>query len=323
MDRKIFKDDNYGQVFSLDVMIALIIVTVILGVSADAMDMASYKTQDYSLRFSLERTTTDAADILVKSPGSPDNWENCSDDVIPGLAENKEVPNKLSFFKILKLKSNYNQFICGKILPKNMNSSMIIYPENPSLKPFVIMDDKAPPSACEVAVANRTVLCDFMHITVVIEIKRDSHLWPTEQERELEICPHNDHNQPDLETRSSGWTCHHFNVTIYDLNSTDFYIITDPVIVTDSARWGIDRADNQMDCKEKFTGGPLLVNDKINAMLGNDTSAVLWFHILTNGNINDGFDSYIIGVPKGTPLNQVKLDYVGPQPCFFVLKVWY
>ena len=64
-----------GQAFSLDVMMALVIITVIIGVSANAMDMVSYKAQDYSSRFSLERATVDAADILIKSPGSPDEWE--------------------------------------------------------------------------------------------------------------------------------------------------------------------------------------------------------------------------------------------------------
>ncbi|MGZ7118900.1 MAG: hypothetical protein ACXVH2_04265, partial [Methanobacterium sp.] len=70
-----FKDDEVGQAFTLDVMLALIIITVIMGISADAMDMASYKTSDFSARFTLERVTNDAADMLIKTPGSPDNWE--------------------------------------------------------------------------------------------------------------------------------------------------------------------------------------------------------------------------------------------------------
>ena len=71
-----FKKDNKAQIFSLDVMIALIIITVILGISADAMDIVSYRAQDYSSRLSLEKTTTDAADMITKSPGSPDKWED-------------------------------------------------------------------------------------------------------------------------------------------------------------------------------------------------------------------------------------------------------
>ncbi len=328
MGRKYF-EDNEGQIFSLDVMLALIIVTVILGISADAMDMASYKAQDYSLRFSLERTTTDAADILIKSPGSPDEWENngFNPDITPGLAKKefltgKIIPNTLSLVKILKLKANYNQLMYGKILPDGVNSSMILYPANPSLSPLVIKNDKVPASASEVAVVNRTVLCDFLYATAVVKI--NGHLnYPLEQGFEWEICPHMNHNHSDLKSGYPGWACHHFNITAYDLNSTDFYVITNPVSATDSAEWGIDRADKQIDCKEKFSRYPIIVNDKIAAAMGNDTGAVLWFHILTKEDSPNSFDAYIAGVPKGTPVDQVRIDSLGPQPCFFVLQVWY
>lgn len=46
------------MVFSIDLMLALIIITVLLGVSADAMDIVGWKIQDYSYTNSLERITT-------------------------------------------------------------------------------------------------------------------------------------------------------------------------------------------------------------------------------------------------------------------------
>lgn len=329
MEKRSFKYDSWGQVFSIDAMLALIIVTLILGVSADAMDIASYKAQEYSLRFSLERTTADAADMLIKSPGCPDKWENYkfSFGTVPGLAKKetgKVVSNTLSIKKISKLKNNYNMFMYGKILPYGVNSSMIIYPTNPSLSPLVIMNNTIPSSACEVAVANRTVLCDFMCMNVVIGMNAyHNPTLPAKQGLEWEICPQLDHKPPDFHTGKSGWICHHFNVTRDDLNSTDFYIITDPVSVANSAGWSIDRADAQVDCKEKFSNRPIHVNDKIEAAMGNDTKAVFWFHIFTSGNPRDSFDAYIVSVSKGTPLDQVKLEYLDPQPCFFVLQVWY
>ena len=329
MIKRSFKNDNRAQIFSLDVMMALIIITVVLGISADAMDMVSYKTQDYSSRISLERTTTDAADMLIKSPGSPDKWEDYefSVDTVPGLAKKEEygtIPNTLSFVKILKLKGSYNQLMYGNVLPYGVNSSMVIYPLDPSLSPITVMNNTVPEIASEVAVANRTVLCDFMHISAVVKMRgHKNQQWPGEPGLEGEVCPQINHNKHDSKTGGLEWACHYFNVTAGDLNSTDFYVITDPPSVTDSARWGIDRADAQVDCNEKFSNGPILVNNKITASIGNDTKAVLWFHILTKEDSKDSFDGYIIGVPKGMPLNQVKLDYLGPQLCFFVLKVWY
>ena len=45
----------HGMVFSIDLMLALIIITVVLGVSADAMDIVGSKMEDYSYGNSLER----------------------------------------------------------------------------------------------------------------------------------------------------------------------------------------------------------------------------------------------------------------------------
>jgi hypothetical protein len=324
MKKRDFKKDKKAQIFSLDVLLALIVITVILGISADAMDMVSYKAQDYSSRLSLERITAGAADTLIKSSGSPDKWEEykIKGDTVPGLAKkevDQAVPNTLSFVKILKLKDNYAPLMYGGLLPYCINSSMVIYPVDNSLSPIIVMNGTVPESASEVAVANRTVLCEFMHISAVIKIGRHKDQQVSE---ECEVCPHADHNQNNLKTGDSGWTCHHFNVTEGDLNSTDFYVVTDPAYVADSARWGIDRADVPWDCNEKFSSGPILVNDKIVGVMGNDTKAVLWFHVL-NGDSRDSFDSYVVGVPRGTPLDDVKLSYLGLQPCFFVLKVWY
>ena len=324
MKKRDFKKDKKAQIFSLDVLLALIIITVILGISADAMDMVSYKAQDYSSRLSLERITADAADTLIKSSGSPDKWEEykIKGDTVPGLVKkevDQAVPNTLSFVKILKLKDNYAPLMYGGLLPYCVDSSMVIYPMDLSLSPIIVMNDTVPESASEVAVANRTVLCEFMHISAVIKIGMHKDQQVSE---ECEVCPHADHNQNNLKTGDSGWTCHHFNVTAVDLNSTDFYVVTDPAYVADSARWGIDKVDIPWDCNEKFSSGPILVNDKIVGVMGNDTKAVLWFHVL-NGDSRDSFDIYILGVPRGTPLDDVKLSYLGPQPCFFVLKVWF
>lgn len=325
MRKKGFKKEEKAQIFSLDVLLALIVLTVILGISADAMDTVSYKSQDYASRLSLERTATDAADMLVKSSGSPDNWEHyeVNNNTIPGLAKKEAcitVPNTLSIVKVLKLKSEYSRLMYGNVIPYSVNSSMVLYPLNPSLNPIIVANSTVPGVASEVVVANRTVLCDFVSISVAVRISGfKTHKLSGEHEFKGEVCPHTDHNQS---AGNSRWACHHFNVTRSDLNSTDFYILTDPAEVADPAGWCIDRADDQINCTEKFGGGPALINDKISAVIGNDTEAVLWFHIVKKDSENN-FDGYIVGVPRGTALNDVKLSYLGPQPCFFVLKVWY
>jgi len=79
--------NNRGQVFTLDMIYALIIVALIVSCSGKAFDMAMSRTDSYSTRYSLERTANDAADVLVKTLGRPSGWglDNLE---TPGLAEN-------------------------------------------------------------------------------------------------------------------------------------------------------------------------------------------------------------------------------------------
>ncbi len=64
-----------GQVFTIDVMFALFLITVLIGLSANAMDNAGYKILEYSSEQSLQRIAGDTADVLIKTPGTPENWE--------------------------------------------------------------------------------------------------------------------------------------------------------------------------------------------------------------------------------------------------------
>jgi len=317
MDKKSFILDKQGQAFTLDVMLALVIITIIMGISADAIDIASYKATDYSARFSLERVTTDTADMLIKTPGSPDNWEyRIMNLTMPGLAlidpTGRVIPNTLCMRKINALKNNYNSLVYGKVLPQGVNSSLMIYPTNPSLSPLEIMNN-SPEKAVEVVVANRTVVFDFLDVKAVVY--NNTH----KKNYSETICPNHDHSQP-----SGKWACQHFNITLSELNSTDFYVITVPVNIGDgSSSWIIDRPEkNSTGTEERFSSTPLNVTGNISKLLGNDTKGVLWFHVRTPGNKDRNFDAYIVSVPKEIPIEHVSFNLT-PEPWFFVLQVWY
>lgn len=323
MDKRGFILDKQGQAFTLDVMLALVIITLILGISADAIDIASYKATDYGARFSLERVTTDAADMLIKTPGSPDDWEyGINNLTTPGLAlidskTGEVIPNMLSVKKINALKNNYNSLIYGRVLPHGVNSSLIIYPANPALSPIEIMKN-SPENAVEVAVANRTVIFKGPDIKSVIYNNAHKKISSGE------ICPGPDH-ELDESPDKPGWACKHFNITLSELNSTDFYIITDPANIGDnSPSWIIDRPEKAVDNGngEIFSSNPININEKISNLLGNDTKGVLWFHVRTPGNKDRNFDAYIVSVSKGTPQEQVNFN-PNPDPWFLVLQVWY
>jgi len=323
MNKKGFILDKQGQAFTLDVMLALVIITLILGISADAIDMASYKATDYSARFSLERVTTDAADMLIKTPGSPDNWECGTNNLTtPGLAlidpeTGKVIPNTLSVKKISALKNNYNSLIYGKVLPYGVNSSLMIYPANPELNPIEIMNN-SPENAVEVAVTNRTVIFEPLDVKAVIY--NNTH----KKNYSETICPNPDHSSNESPGKPK-WACQNFNITLSELNTTDFYILTVPANIGDnSPSWIIDRPEKTADNGngEKFSSTPINVTEKISNLLESDTEGVLWFHVRTPGNKDRNFDAYIVSVPKETPKEQMSFN-PNPQPWFLVLQVWY
>ena len=126
---KLFISDYKGQIFSLDALLALVLITVILGMSANAVDMMSFKISDYSAGKPLDRISSDAAEILIDTPGTP-NWEksNSSSDVTPGLAEDNNGSRNntkiLSIKKISQLQSRY-PILMSNIIPRAENHRLL------------------------------------------------------------------------------------------------------------------------------------------------------------------------------------------------------
>ena len=73
-----FKRDSGGLALSLDLLLALIPITIILGLVAANMGNIMYETQDTIYRSSIERSAQDTANALLKTSGDPYNWEKLS-----------------------------------------------------------------------------------------------------------------------------------------------------------------------------------------------------------------------------------------------------
>lgn len=131
------------------------------------------------------------------------------------------------------------------------------------------------------------------------------------------------HNCPDFKNRNAGWICNPFNIDLLDINSNDFYILTDPTVLKDnSARWIIDTPDIIDQEAQNFTSTPILINSRISELLENKSREIFVLHVSTRGNPEKIFNTYLVGVPKGTPPSDVRIDHMKPQIAFFILKLW-
>ncbi len=81
--------DSGGQLFSLDLLFALIPLVLVLGMVASDMDNITYLVQDTVYRSSTDRVASDTLGTLLETSGQPNNWEqnNNSTSRIVGLAK--------------------------------------------------------------------------------------------------------------------------------------------------------------------------------------------------------------------------------------------
>jgi hypothetical protein len=68
------KRGSKAQLFTLDLLLALIPLTIALGISASAISGMSIQLEDYIIFYSEQRVSSDVSDVLTKSPGEPHDW---------------------------------------------------------------------------------------------------------------------------------------------------------------------------------------------------------------------------------------------------------
>jgi hypothetical protein len=293
------------------------------------MDIAGDKIIEYSTEQSFQRIAENMADILIKTPGNPEHWENnrCLATITPGLADFQNGTNRfgniLNMKKISYLKDN--PMLIKKLLPLGMECSLSIYPTNTSQSIIEVINDKIPSG--DVCVVNRTVLYDYGLIDICSNINPNEFYGNGSKY----VCTHAHmnyykHECPDFNNRKSGWLCNAFNLDLEDINSKDYYLLTDPhnlIYNSDfQSCWIIDTPNNTTYNSHNFTSNPIIINSFFSKLSGNNSREIFVLHVFTNGDIEKTFNTYIVGVPKGTPINDVRIENIKPQSAFFILKLW-
>lgn len=115
-----FLKDKKGQLLTLDLLLALVPLTIILGMSASALGGIINQIQEYSFLYSTQRQASDAMDVLIKTPGVPPNWNSTNPPTTPGLAVyscNRALPNFLDYDKLLAL----DETLISQLFPNGTN----------------------------------------------------------------------------------------------------------------------------------------------------------------------------------------------------------
>lgn len=83
----LLSDDSRGFAISLDLLLALIPITLVIGFVASDMDNLIFQMEDTVFRSSMDRAAEDAMGALLETSGTPSNWEVMGNPQIAGLAQ--------------------------------------------------------------------------------------------------------------------------------------------------------------------------------------------------------------------------------------------
>lgn len=123
--------NNKAQLFTLDLLLALVPLTIVIAMSANTMSGVITQIHQYSSTYSFQRSTNDALDVLVKTPGVPADWGDTGNASIVGLAfwdttNNRPISNYFDAKKYFQLNSSASELeeLLGT---SNYNISLVIH----------------------------------------------------------------------------------------------------------------------------------------------------------------------------------------------------
>lgn len=296
IDLGLLISDSGGQIFSIDLFLALIPIVLILGMAASDMDNLFYLVQGTVFQSSTGRVATDAVNTLVETSGSPYNWERIGNTSVVGLAKydskkNLSVENYLSPYKLNALQPQHIQNLLGPEYGFYLNISRV--------------DNKA--------IALKTLGNYNTSIQNIVKVERLVVTSNLQLETSLEGLIRATGTPRTYETifQTNDITIEAYDYWVLVINrgydSASIDVNTNPVV-------------GQNEIKHDLTEIKKLIND---TYLKNQMQ--LMDNIVTvRGQSTPGnsMDVYIISAPKGTPESEINLENTKLRQCSFEFYMW-
>ena len=114
----LLSDDQRGFAISLDLLLALIPITLVIGFVASDMDNLLFQMEDTVFRSSMDRAAGDAMSTLLETSGTPSDWEINGNTNIVGLAQldpstNTSEQGTIDPLKLAALNTTHVQQLVG------------------------------------------------------------------------------------------------------------------------------------------------------------------------------------------------------------------
>ena len=300
-------EDSRGQLFSLDLLFALIPLVLVLGMVASDMDNITYLVQDTVYRSSTDRVASDTLGTLLETSGQPNNWEqnNNSTSRIVGLAKcdanGNPIEGTISPAKLGAMSESDVQNIIGNNY--GFYFTITSMDENTTLTNLSTNGLGLSTSASDIVRVERVVL--YAKLDVVSQLKND--IRNTGTPRTYTSPP-----QP-------------FQTNKVYLDAYDYYAL---IVNRGYTSGEVDINGQTAVSPNVFKGestryitlDPIPINESI---LKNGTN--LQYNsvsVTTQSKPGASFDVYIIQAPRGTDPSEITLDNVKPKYSRAVLYLW-
>lgn len=255
--------NSKGQLFTTNLLLWIIIITIILGITVYLISVINdYEVQN-SDDYELIQITDNTLDMLVKTEGSPTNWESLSSDKIesPGLKVDNSTD--VSYKKLIKLEEDSN--LLKKSLPAELKYVLILYPTNNKSNKTIINGNYISNSTNNVQSSSTSVIIDYGY-----------KIYNFSDYNYNNTCPYN-------EFHNNQFHCIILNVDKSQLNNGNYYLVT-----RYSQSYKLSNTYNTT--LEGITNQYTNINDKLNVLLCNETNDTIFIHV--NGNIQDSYLVY-------------------------------
>lgn len=304
--------DSRGYAISLDLLLALIPLTLVLGLVAADMDNIMYEMQDVIYRGSTERVAADTMNTLLTTSGDPYNWENdVNNTIVPGLAryDNSSKQSERYYLlprKMISITSSQIQGMLGDQYGYALNITSMNNNIN-VLKRGSYNNGSIDPAAKDVVRVERIVLYgQYEIVSAAVNIRGTGkpltitgNTFPTNQQ-------YNDLFDYYVYVNSTGITS--VTAAWVDINSVNVVQSNDfggggnpvnPVVkLIDPAEYGSGVLKN----------GTALEDNAVTIRLA--------------GSPTDKMNVYILQVPKGTDASQIRLGGADTAKYRATLYVW-
>lgn len=300
----ILSEDSKGFALSLDLLLAIIPLTLVLGFVAADMDNILYQMEDTVFRGATDRAASDAVTTLVTTSGDPYDWETntsvSTNNIVAGLAQydtSKGAPIEgvIDPIKLASLNDTHMQSLVGSNYQYYLSVTTINKTAPMTLK---LMGNTSYTNAKDVVKVERVVLSSKLKVvsSMISQIRYSG--------------------------ASQIYTIPSFQTSTISINSYDYWILI-------AKNQGFTAASVSVNNNMiNFTSTNINTPQKIDpTFLNNNTSTPNKYfdNIVTlnaTGSFLSSMDFYIVQTPKGTIASEINNDTVLPQKSRFDLYLW-